>query len=647
MVRVRRDSDNGERDFRSSEINSGEMVNWVNQQTIKPLDIRELEADGRTGDFLIPKAAYSLRSLGERQATLAATGDTVARADGKFVIQARRTSDDALKSFTADEVADGTLVTWVTTSLSNGVFINNGYETFSGASASGFTASNTTSAGFANSVIPAGIVGKRLQVSFDIVIVSGSPRVALRATTSTGIASSTLDMTTSGSYTATLTATGSYSYVGFSEGDVPSEFTVSNFQIIGQDGFVSKWYDQSVNQAGNVPSGNHAVQATAASQPKIVDAGALVTDGLDFDGSSSEMDIDGLALASLNYGAFALVSIDNPTASSLDTIFDSTDGVDAGFALSYGNTANKLTPFWFDGDDSTANVFSGGSNLTSAKSIYSVIIKSGASTTHINGSSNDILTNTWTTAGTNSFSKSTIGYDQSVSVRNFNGKLAELIIYNTDQTDNRTALEANIGETYSIAGIPAYSNTVNGFVETWYDQSGNGNDATQLTAGSQPKIVSGGSLVAGGLEIDGVDDFLSTSGISITQPISTFSVFTPSAAIGALYGANNHSLFTSSTNLLVMNNGTPLISTNSFSLGTENVVSAISNSALSESYVNGVEWASGNSGTNGISGTLYVGRNTIGRTLDGLITELIIYPSDQSANRPAIETNINSHYDIF
>ena len=40
VVRVRRDSDNGERDFRSSEINSGEMVSWVNQQAIKPLDIQ-------------------------------------------------------------------------------------------------------------------------------------------------------------------------------------------------------------------------------------------------------------------------------------------------------------------------------------------------------------------------------------------------------------------------------------------------------------------------------------------------------------------------------------------------------------------------------------------------------------------------------
>jgi hypothetical protein len=74
------------------------------------------------------------------------------------------------------------------------------------------------------------------------------------------------------------------------------------------------------------------------------------------------------------------------------------------------------------------------------------------------------------------------------------GTVTETLIYNSDQSDNRTAIEANIGETYGITGIPAYDNTVDGFVETWYDQSGNGNDATQSVAGSQPKIVDAGVL---------------------------------------------------------------------------------------------------------------------------------------------------------
>ena len=109
VVRVRRGSDNHEQDFTASQVSAGALTSFVNAQVVAPLDIQALEADGRTGDFLIAKAAYSLRSLGTRQATLAATGDTVARADGKFAAQVRRSSDDALKSFTAAEVTDGTL----------------------------------------------------------------------------------------------------------------------------------------------------------------------------------------------------------------------------------------------------------------------------------------------------------------------------------------------------------------------------------------------------------------------------------------------------------------------------------------------------------------------------------------------------------
>ena len=112
VVRVRRESDNNERDFTASEVSSGALVDFVNTQVTAPLDIQALTATGRDGDFLIAKAAYSLRSLGTRQATVAATGDTVARADGKYVCQVRSVTGD-IKSFTADEVSDGTLVDFV------------------------------------------------------------------------------------------------------------------------------------------------------------------------------------------------------------------------------------------------------------------------------------------------------------------------------------------------------------------------------------------------------------------------------------------------------------------------------------------------------------------------------------------------------
>ena len=209
------------------------------------------------------------------------------------------------------------------------------------------------------------------------------------------------------------------------------------------DAFVTTWYDQSGNN-------NDASQPLDDAQPKIAENGSVLADGIDFDGVDDKFDIDGFAPISLTYSSFVVASLDEPTISGLRTIFDSSDAARGGFAIAHGNTAGKFTPFWFDGDDTSANVFSAGSNLTSAETLYSTIIKSGASTTHIDGTLNETLGNTWATAGSNSFTKSTIGYDQTNTNRDFDGKLKELIIYTTDQSANREAIEAHINGRYSI-----------------------------------------------------------------------------------------------------------------------------------------------------------------------------------------------------
>ena len=74
-----------------------------------------------------------------------------------------------------------------------------------------------------------------------------------------------------------------------------------------------------------------------------------------------------------------------------------------------------------------------------------------------------------------------------------------------------------------------------GHVSTWYDQSGNGNHASQSIATSQPKIVESGSYL-GELVFDGVDDFLRMSStISLETPFyMAFSL----KADGQLSGTN-------------------------------------------------------------------------------------------------------------
>ena len=191
-----------------------------------------------------------------------------------------------------------------------------------------------------------------------------------------------------------------------------------------------------------------------------------------------------------------------------------------------------------------------------------------------------------------------------------------------------------------------------GFVETWYDQSGNDNDAVQLTANSQPKIVDAGVLVSGGIELDGVDDYLGfTNNITLTDA-DIYSVLSTSDTTFSIFGT-----FINNSNKVFL----PLAQKNNTS------TELYRNVTINQFYLNGslsspatrnasnTLIATGSNvlaNFNGASTSFYLAE--LGRgggadawAIDGSISEIIIYPSDQSANRAAIETNINNQYDIY
>jgi hypothetical protein len=97
----------------------------------------------------------------------------------------------------------------------------------------------------------------------------------------------------------------------------------------------------------------------------------------------------------------------------------------------------------------------------------------------------------------------------------------ETINFTADGTRPRWwagALGANVnadGDVFYLKNIVVTQTTTDGLVTTWYDQSGNGNDAVQGTAANQPKIINAGSLITSNgytvIEYDGTDDNLSTS----------------------------------------------------------------------------------------------------------------------------------------
>jgi hypothetical protein len=62
----------------------------------------------------------------------------------------------------------------------------------------------------------------------------------------------------------------------------------------------------------------------------------------------------------------------------------------------------------------------------------------------------------------------------------------------SDNTEQDIGFVSNELDT---SALTTFCSGTNGFVKTWYDQSGNGNDATQTTSANQPQIVSSGSVL--------------------------------------------------------------------------------------------------------------------------------------------------------
>jgi len=543
VVRVRRASDNHEQDFTASGVSSGALTSFVNAQVVAPLDIQALSATGRDGDFLIAKAAYSLRSLGTRQATLAAAGDTVARANGKFVAQVRRSSDDALKSFTADEVTDGTLLAFVGTGGSD-------------------------------------------------------------------------------------------------------------------NGFVKTWYDQSVSDQAGAATGNHAVQGTDGSQPKIVDAGALNTSGgLEFDGSNDFFSLT------------AEIGFQNKAGCifSLQDGQDSTVDYTLGAALS--NRGVAFTPNRTRWYVTTNPIEIDNSSSISGLRLFTALHDGTTNNPNVTAFNNGSLIVDGSPDANQGEANSGTLFNQIGAWKSnsfLEGTVKELIIYDTNQTDNRTAIEANIGEAYSIdlpSGVDPGFDQVDGFVETWYDQSGNSNDAVQATAAEQPKIVSAGALLADGIDFDGSDDVLvaaSVSGFGATVSLFEASIRDSGAAAVVSMGSSasttntNFGLVEAGSNTQASVRNTTSRTVNASVSGETRLGFAVTTGqtstkvgALGGTLVETTD-DYGDDFTSGELDTIFLGKIRGGSSTEfnGHIREALVYDTDQTDNRTAIEANIANHYNI-
>ena len=202
-----------------------------------------------------------------------------------------------------------------------------------------------------------------------------------------------------------------------------------------------------------------------------------------------------------------------------------------------------------------------------------------------------------------------------------------------------------------------------GFVRTWYDQSGNARHMIQATAADQPKIVANGvvvqitSIPAIQLAVNNTSGnvYLASSSLVAAQPITMFGVANRSATDDRqVLFANPDATFQLAGHVdagVRIFAGSTLDYQIAPSLGKQ-LHYGLYNGASSAAAINGATATTGNSGTNGISSNSIISGfdpavTSYSYEWIGHVFELIIYPSNQSANRVGIEANINAHYSIY
>jgi hypothetical protein len=211
----------------------------------------------------------------------------------------------------------------------------------------------------------------------------------------------------------------------------------------------------------------------------------------------------------------------------------------------------------------------------------------------------------------------------------------------------------------------------NGFVKTWYDQSGNATDATQLSAANQPQIVSAGSVILDNskpaVQFDGINDVLIYNGlVYTTNTLFSNVVFSLNSPNNFAAIASQNSGGTGRSSILSIDDSSPKKSVYFFNNGVTSGINKSSgtitnltqtlmtNYSQSNNYFNALNGSSGNNDISGISFTP-TSANGFGiggqpnnfNFLTGKIQELNIWNSDQSANKTGIEDNINDFYSIY
>jgi hypothetical protein len=229
-----------------------------------------------------------------------------------------------------------------------------------------------------------------------------------------------------------------------------------------------------------------------------------------------------------------------------------------------------------------------------------------------------------------------------------------------------------VGNNLDTASLLTFCGAGNGFVTTWYDQSTNVNDATQATVGRQPIIVSSGAIltqsgkqyvrmfqgVTGAFMEKLLNTPIATVGtssflVSSYNATGASSLFGLSATSGSGQYLNQGLDGTSPFNLVAFFRNTTQYSIPAFTPTLDNIYLTSFHTLTTTDrrfFVDNSNSYSSSQSTASFNST-YVLLNRLRRsdTITGFsdLFEFILYPTEKTADRTAIETNINSYYNVY
>lgn len=232
------------------------------------------------------------------------------------------------------------------------------------------------------------------------------------------------------------------------------------------------------------------------------------------------------------------------------------------------------------------------------------------------------------------------------------------------------------------ASLLAFCGAGNGFVTTWYDQSGNARNATQTTQANQPQIVNSGVIIISNgepiIDFNGTNSYLNGHWSSLfTSTTDNFALFnvlkfdvdnTLQVPFGVTDGTTtangnlSNALIAYSTNSAsfhrvngeILNYSTSISA--EFGIINDNLLVYQKNGIVTNVYNNNILKATQNFTTtllgNVPTNTSFfmrfgTNRGFLAQWFNGNMKEFIIYPTSQSINISAINSNINTYYGIY